>query len=125
MNHHPSLETFLGRAIRLKCPRCGTGRLFAGFVRMNDRCPDCNFKFERAPGYFLGSTYINYAFTAFVLTIGYVYLRFGLKIERDILMGPLIGFCILFPLLFFRFARSLWLNIDCYFDRTGFESDQD
>lgn len=90
---------------------------------MHRNCLDCRFLFDRAPGYFLGSTYINYAFTAVILTVGYVYLRFGVGMQRDTLMWPLMLFCVIFPLIFFRFARALWLSLDCYFDRTVFESD--
>jgi hypothetical protein len=31
----------------------------------------------------------------------------------------LATFCVIFPVVFFRYARSLWLSFDCYFDRTG------
>jgi hypothetical protein len=27
-----------------------------------------------------------------------------------------MAFCLLFPLWFFRYARSLWLGLDYYFD---------
>ena len=51
--------TLLKRALRLRCPRCGGGRLFAGYFRMYAHCPNCNLKYEQDPGYFLGATYIN------------------------------------------------------------------
>ena len=28
-------------AARGCCPRCGSGRLYAGLLRFNERCPDC------------------------------------------------------------------------------------
>lgn len=28
-------------ALRCRCPRCGRGALFRGFLNVNDRCPDC------------------------------------------------------------------------------------
>jgi hypothetical protein len=31
---------------------------------MNDRCPACGRRFNRAPGYLLGSIYFNYGVTA-------------------------------------------------------------
>jgi uncharacterized protein (DUF983 family) len=48
-----------------RCPRCRKGSIFRysifrGFPRMHERCPTCDLKFEREPGYFLGAMYISY-----------------------------------------------------------------
>ncbi len=88
---------------------------------MHKHCPTCNFQFERAPGYFLGSTYINYALTAGITTVSYVLFHFGMRIPNAQLLPFLVTFCGLFPVVFFRYARSLWLSLDCYFDQTGAE----
>ena len=34
--------------IRGRCPRCGEGRLFAGFLTLNERCPACGLDFDFA-----------------------------------------------------------------------------
>ena len=107
------------RGATLRCPACARGKLFFGLFQMNKKCPDCEFSFERSPGYFLGSTYINYAFTALTTTVSYVVLHFGLGWQKERLLPGLLAFCLIFPLVFFRFARSLWLSLDCYFDRVG------
>ena len=114
----PSPETLLGRAIRLRCPRCGTGQLFTGWFTMPERCSECGLKYERAPGYFLGSSYINYGLTAVALTVLYVILHFGFEWSNRELTFPLVGFCVLFPLVSFRHARALWLALDCHFDKS-------
>ncbi len=99
--------------------------MFAGYFKMHARCPNCNLKYERAPGYFLGSTYINYGMTTVLLTVLYVALHFGAGFGNRTLSGPLAATCVLVPLLFFRYARSLWLALDCFFDVSGFDSDND
>ena len=104
---------------RLRCPLCGKGNLFTGPFKMNTICPECGFRFERDPGYFLGSTYINYGLTTLLTTWTYIVLRFGFDVGRQWLIPSLATFCVIFPLVFFRYARSLWLSFDCYFDRTG------
>lgn len=114
--------TFFKAAIRgatLKCPACGEGGLFRNLISMHQRCSHCQFKFERPAGYFLGSTYINYGVTALITTASYVTLFFGLGWPKARLLPGLLLFCSVFPLVFFRFARSLWLSFDCFFDRTG------
>src|ERR1041385_5728935 len=49
------------------CPRCRMGRIFRDSIfrvyrwpKMYERCPVCDLKFEREPGYFLGAMYISY-----------------------------------------------------------------
>lgn len=107
------------RGITLRCPACGRGRLFRGLFSMNRECATCRYPFERPPGYFLGSTYINYGVTAVITTFTYVVLYFGVGVEKQTLLPCLLVFCLIFPLVFFRFARSLWLSLDCFFDRLG------
>jgi uncharacterized protein (DUF983 family) len=36
----------LGQALKGSCPRCGRGRLFAGWVRFAPRCSDCGLDFD-------------------------------------------------------------------------------
>lgn len=107
------------RGVTLRCPACGNGKLFRNMFQMHPECPECGFRYERAPGYFLGSTYINYGVTAFITTVSYVLLRFGAGYAKELLLPGLLIFCLIFPLVFFRFARSLWLSIDCCLDRIG------
>lgn len=109
----------LQRGATLRCPACGSGRLFRNLFQMNCTCSQCGFSFERPAGYFLGSTYINYGVTALITTASYVLFHFALQWENGQLLPGLIAFCLIFPLVFFRFARSLWLSLDCYIDRVG------
>ena len=114
-----SIGQAFSRGIRLKCPICSGGRLFRGVIRMHQFCPRCGFQFERGSGYFLGSTYINYGVTTLLTTWTYMVLRFGFDVEKSVLIPVLAAFCVIFPVVFFRYARSLWLSFDCYFDKTG------
>jgi len=114
-----TVSTAFSRAIALKCPMCSEGKLFSGWLSMRKKCENCGFVFERDPGYFLGSTYINYGLTTLLTTWSYIVLRFVLEIDKGWLIPGLATFCVLFPMVFFRYARSLWLSFDCYFDRTG------
>ncbi len=94
--------------------------MFSGLFRMRESCTNCHLKFEREPGYFLGSIYVNYGITAFLTTIGWIVLRFGYRIESRGLIFAFGAFCILFPMFFFRYARALWLALDCRFDQSLF-----
>jgi uncharacterized protein (DUF983 family) len=120
----PDFGTILGRSLRLRCPRCGGGKLFRSYFRMNAECPQCKLRYERAPGYFLGSMYINYGLTTLLMTVAYVALVFGAGLSNREVLAPLLVFVVLFPVAWFRHARSLWLGMDCYFDRTDFDLDE-
>jgi uncharacterized protein (DUF983 family) len=119
-----SYGTLIGRALRLRCPRCGHGKLFTGVLTMAHHCPECGFVFERAPGYFLGSAYLNYGFMAITLTTLYMGLHFGLGYSNELLAIPLGAYCVIVPLILFRYARAWWLAMDCYLDTTGLTEGQ-
>ncbi len=107
----------VSRALRLRCPICGQGSLFAGLLKMHANCPHCGVKFEREPGFFVGSIYINYGLTALIATVIYIsnFVASGFQSTRNMQVG-LVVFALVFPLLFFRHARSLWLGFDQWHD---------
>ncbi|HEV2970891.1 MAG TPA: DUF983 domain-containing protein [Pirellulales bacterium] len=110
------LRTILWRSGRLRCVNCGQGRLFRGWFQMHPRCSICGMQFDRGSGYFLGSIYINYGLTALLVTAGYFACFFTEWVTGDALLYGATAFCVLFPIWFFRFARSFWLGFDYYFD---------
>jgi hypothetical protein len=86
--------------------------LFRGWFTMNERCPECGRLFNRAPGYLLGSIYMNYGLTAVLMMVGYFSLNFSGLLRGTPLLATLTAFIVLFPLWFFRYARSLWIAFD-------------
>ena len=115
-------------AARLRCPRCGGGPIFRGPFTMKEACPRCGLVFEREPGYFIGSIYLNYGMTTVLMISGYFALEkmAGLGPWSCLAMCGLFG--VVFPLLFFRHARTLWLAVDQFFDPTdegGFRGGRD
>ena len=106
-------RTILGRAWRLRCPRCGQTKLYCRWFTMHERCAHCGLKYEREPGFFLGSVYINYGLTAVLLTAGYVTATLMDRWPQQYLLWTGTAFCIVFPLLFFRHARAYgWASIN-------------
>lgn len=83
---------------------------------MHKQCSHCGATFEREPGFFLGSIYVNYGLTALIVTIAYPLLlfRYGVN-EQRLLIGAVI-FTVVFPLLLFPWARSIWLGFDQWND---------
>jgi uncharacterized protein (DUF983 family) len=113
------LRTLIYRALRLRCPRCGEGKLFSSWIKMPPECSHCGLKFDREPGYYLGSIYFNYGLTAVITMVLFFGLYFLAGIPAESMKWPLGIFCIVFPLWFFRYARSLWLGFDVFWDPTS------
>ena len=115
----PASEGFwalLRNAVRLRCPVCKSARIFPGIMKMADACPACGIPLKREAGYFLGSIYFNYGATCALAALAYFGLLFGLDAPKGVALGTALSVAVLFPFWFWRYARSLWLMFDQYFD---------
>jgi uncharacterized protein (DUF983 family) len=65
----------LRRGLRLRCPRCGEGRLFHGWNQLNDRCPACGLVYERETGDTWFFMYMTTAGLTGVLVVSMFLLR--------------------------------------------------
>jgi uncharacterized protein (DUF983 family) len=100
------------RALLLRCPRCGGGRLFGGLFRMEPGCGRCGLSFDREPGFYLGSIYVNYGVTVVATGLLYGLLVAGLGASHRLALAATLVVAVLFPILFFRHARALLLALD-------------
>ena len=85
---------------------------------MHQNCSHCDLKFEREQGYFVGAIYINYAATIGVAVPGFFLLDAFTAITLNRQLAIWLPFAVIFPLLFFHHARSLWLVLDHFFNPT-------
>jgi uncharacterized protein (DUF983 family) len=44
-DYYPNISPF-GAGIRCRCPRCGQGKLYDGFLKVADRCGVCGLKLD-------------------------------------------------------------------------------
>lgn len=101
-----------------RCPRCCKGAVYAGFLRMRERCPECDWRFEREPGYFTGAMYASYIL-GFGVTLPAWFIMLISGASLGWIMGVVLGVLfITFPFMF-RYSRVLWLHFDVYFNGTG------
>jgi|SRR5689334_19453723 uncharacterized protein (DUF983 family) len=101
-----------GRALCLRCPRCGRAPLFRGWFSMNTVCAACDLRFERAPGYWIGAIYVNYGVTVSIAVTGFFLLWALADWPTGWQLALWIPFVVIFPLWFFRYSRSLWLGLE-------------
>ena len=89
--------------------------MFHGLFRMQPECPTCGLKFEREPGYFLGAIYINYAATVMCMLVGFFILDYFANLSLTYQIVVWSSFGVIFPMLFYRYSKSLWLCLDYLF----------
>ena len=51
----------IARALALRCPRCGVGRIFDSRFRMRVFCPECGVVFWKSEGEWLGPGIVDYS----------------------------------------------------------------
>ena len=103
-------------AFGLKCPRCTEGALFQTCFKMFSHCPACELKFEREQGYFIGAMYLNYGATVFVAFPGYFAFEAWTAVPFLVNLGIWGVVSGIFPIFFYRYSKSLWLNFDYLFN---------
>jgi uncharacterized protein (DUF983 family) len=110
--HHHRLE--LQSVLRLRCPECGDGRIFAGSLRMNVFCSKCGLRFEREPaGYFTGAMYFSYALAIPILGgLTVLGLWIGPTWSRGwAILFAMVAFVPFIPTVF-RYSRVLFIHLD-------------
>ncbi|MCP4193259.1 MAG: DUF983 domain-containing protein [Planctomycetaceae bacterium] len=83
---------------------------------MNPRCQCCDYPFERESGFYLGAIYFNYGLTALIVAIGFPLVTLSQLLTPNTALAIGMAIAILFPILFFRHARSFWLTLDEWID---------
>jgi len=97
--------------LRQRCPRCETGSPFSGLIRMHAACPVCGLQFEREPGYWMGSLYVNYAIALALCLPLIVLLALAKASVPAIVAATTIELVLLSPVII-RYARLIWMYID-------------
>lgn len=111
-----SLRTQLKRGLLKRCPRCGEGRVFASYFHMRQRCPVCNYGFEREEGYWTGAMIVNIAACEvwfFVLFVGVLLATMPGVNWIAILLVALVTNGLL-PVFFYPHSKTIWMAFDIY-----------
>jgi uncharacterized protein (DUF983 family) len=110
-NTHYAL-LLLKRGLRQRCPVCGRGKIFKGWIKTYEHCPVCGFAFEREPGYYTGAVAVNLVVSDLLIAVIAVPLAASQSVSLTVLivLGCTLPF--LFPLLFYRPTKSLWMSFD-------------
>lgn len=109
--YHVPPGRLLWNALRLRCPYCGKGKIFAHGFTMNDHCPNCGWMFEREEGYWTGAMAVNLVVSELLVA--------AVVIPLAAMQTPLVPlFAIglpataLLPVILYRHSKSFWMSID-------------
>lgn len=102
-----------GALILQRCPRCCQGKIYERGMQMHTHCPVCQLRFEREPGYFLGSLYISYGMSTLCLLFG-LWIGSMLMPTLDLGWVVLIAAACFIPFvpIVTRYARVIWIFFD-------------
>ena len=115
----------LKRALLLRCPRCGKGKIFSRRFTTYERCPACHLLYEREEGFYTGAMAMNLVASELVVTAIILPFTIWAALNPGVPFIPLVialsPLPILFPFLFFRHTKSLWIGLAYWLDPPSFE----
>lgn len=115
----PGVVQALGRALLLRCPRCGARGILDGWFKLKGSCPVCALGLQRSPeddewfgGYFMNL--IASELLMIVVVIGYVFWTWpGVAWVRVEVLSVVM--VIVSPVVSYPFAKVLWVGIEFVF----------
>lgn len=112
------LGRLISRALRLRCPNCGNGKVLRGWATPNAHCSSCRFRFTRSTdSYFSGAMLTNLAVAEglFAIVFVSVILLSWPAVPWDTLTWVMPLGIALAPVLLLPFAKVAWLTFDVAF----------
>ena len=112
---HPPALRMIGRALRRRCPLCGSDDLFRGWIEPRSACPRCQLRLDRGEqDFFLGAYTLN--FIGVELLIGLL-LVLGLilswpDVPWNALLWIGVPLIVLAPIAAYPLSRTAWLALD-------------
>ncbi len=102
-----------------KCPKCNTGDIFQHpksrfsfrIPKMHERCPHCNYKFERETGFFFGAMFVSYALAAAEMIACLVIFWYLAGFSPLSVFFIIAIMAAVLSSLNFKLSRSIWIYL--------------
>lgn len=114
----------LGRAARLRCPRCGARGIVRGWLAVGPACPACGLRADRGEGdHFLGAMALNLVVAELMTAAAVLALLLATWPEPPwgLLTWGGVALAALMPVAFYPFSKLVWLTLDLRFRPEGVE----
>lgn len=110
-----SFWRMMGRAITLRCPRCGSRRTFLrGWFRKHERCRTCGIRWQREVGFELGAvtmnTIVTFGLLTVMMTVGFIMTSPDIPVLPFVLTLGVTALVV--PILIYPFTYTMWLAFD-------------
>lgn len=100
-----------------KCPRCHEGRMFTTTTfsfrqpfDMMEKCPVCGLNYTPEPGFYYGSMFLSYIWTAWVFLLSGFLFHWVLKLSLIQTMILLVAIAGILFVWIFRISRVMYLG---------------
>lgn len=107
-----------GRALRRRCPACGEGGMWNGWLRLKPACPVCGLKLDRGESDFWIGAYL-FNLVAAELSFAVVFVAVVLLTwptpPWTLLTWAGAAGAVLSPILFYPYTHGIWLAFDLLF----------
>ncbi len=118
------LSTAMLRGAAGKCPRCGEGKLFSGYLKVTDECPVCHLNLSRhraddAP------PYITIVLVGHILVGLMLHLQIVWHIPPYAYLATLVPLAIILPLLLLPPIKGAIVGLQWANRMHGFGEDED
>ena len=97
--------------LRRRCPKCLKHKIFENIFKMYEYCPECNFKYEREPGYYTGAMFINWFLVIFTTGPIWITMMFTGQPLWKIMTITTILLILQTPFII-QYSRIIWLYLD-------------
>jgi uncharacterized protein (DUF983 family) len=117
IEQRPSGGTRIKHVLRLRCPNCGSAKVFykakypGARPQMKQVCEHCGYQFNRDEAYFKGAVYLSYGLSIIEGVLAFLLAKlfiFGLS-DRDLILIA-IGTMLFLGIYNYKIARVWWLS---------------
>jgi uncharacterized protein (DUF983 family) len=103
------------RLLRLRCPNCGKAGVLVRVFGVRDRCPACNFRYERSDeNYFAGAMIVNFMLGAgsFAVSLLIILLASWPNLPWTALTYGVPVLMIFYMVALYPVSKCIWLTVD-------------
>ena len=108
----------VGRALLLRCPRCGGRGILQHWLKAREACPRCGVRLDRGEkDHWLGAYAVNLVASELIWALAMiaVLVKTWPDVPWTFLEYGGAGLMVAAPFVFFPFSRTLWLAADLAF----------
>lgn len=112
----PTTWQMIRRALRRRCPRCGSTGQFESWWRRSPHCPGCGYGIERSEDFFLGAYLLNLMLTLIAMFCVLIFAVIFEAMNRPVPLVPFIAIGLVgaigLPLFCYPYTFTMWAVFD-------------